>query len=411
MLVTKKKKCCCGCSYFTAVKSDPASGQVLFSAALGTTITVLDGDWDIDGGGRLRVTGTGMIVLETSQPSSESKYAISFTSDQNSGTISGDPDRLVALYLDYVDVNNHHVAEGGCDDAPSTPFPPAKVARVVGGSESVLSTGQPFYFSFSLFSGVRLLGGFMCFQGTSVAAAGPLQTVPGPKPATTPVGGFKAAVKVTQGATETFTFEDITLSKLSDPSCPLPETFCHICMSMRGCFTIPAGGFLVTLQDVANGVNDFFHAWCSAGADSFNGSFTCDQLSSYALGVGAPFGADGWACPWFELDPDLSCAIAGPITFTHGRIILEPTGYDGVSPVEPDCPTPFRLHLMATNFPESPDVNNLIHRYIGTMTPTSSSGNDVGWACEEIELAEFSGGGQERLLDTTNASFTIEALA
>ena len=395
MLVnSNKKKCCCGCTYFAAVKSSPGSGESLFSAALGTTITVLSGSWDIDGGGRLRVTGTGMILLETPQPASEAKQSIQFASDYNSGTLTGDDTRFVSLYLDYVDANNHHVAVGKANDGP--PETTSHIAKVSGGSATQLtaSGSGPFFYSFTL---PRLVSGYMCFQSTSVSAAGPLQTAVGLKPATTPVGGYKAAIKVEQASGSTFTFDAISLGKLSDPQCPVPENYCGVCMTLPGCVSIPAAGFLVTITGVASG-DTSSTPYCTTGYGNFNGSFTCD----------IPY-FRGWRSAWFELSPALACRVPGfDIEYTHGRVYIEPTGYDGSTFYEGPCGTKFNLWLQATSFPESD--NPIFQETLNEIEPTTASSNEVGWLCELISGATFSGGGTVRQLDTTGIEYTVDAI-
>ena len=422
MLGTKKKtKCCCGCAYFSAFASGtPGPGQKLLSDALGVEITVDSGDWDIDSFGRLRVIGPGRIILEPSQPHAESRYALRYESGNSFGFGDSEAENtFVRLYIDWLDSANHHYAEGWTFLEDIDEIPSGKIVRVNSGVETELSDTHPDYWRNIPFPPFFFYGGTICIQGGTVNASGPDWGVDTPiatRP-TTPVGGYKAAIEVIQAEGFGYTFTSIMLFKMGGDDCPTASGYCGGCFATRGCQSLPAGGFLVTLDGVGNGTDDSSRSYCSNGASNFNGSFTCDQFvfvglgQNFGTGMDNPGSATGLATGWFELSPDATCRIRGMIggpvdkTFTHGRVILEPVGDSG-SPTfgNEHCTTGFKLHLMLSD-------NSgffLNEYYAGRIAPSGTV--SVGFVCESIEETEFSGGGSEKLFDLTGASFTVEAL-
>lgn len=392
MMLAKRKCCCGGCTYFDAIPSSPAAGQVTFTSALDDDLLVpQSGTWDVDGSGNLRVTGPGKILVNVAQPDAVTRMRlVAVTGSYVNGSV-------IRLSIDYTDDNNRHYAEGYIDStfgggAGTT----GKIAKVSGGSETVLYDDERINFYNSTFFGSTKQGSF-CIQdyGTRFSTSGFDATIGDPITApSTPVGGLYAAIEVEQGTTDVHTFTSIKLSKVGYPACPVPT--CAACLPVMGCYRIPASGFLVDVSGVSDGPSSGYSYFSSGVAANFNASFVCDQISEYYYGTqffetspcyGPGYGSYSgqryaWRSAVFALDPVIVYTESGySFNYTHGRVILIPRETGDA------CSTAFDLILQIS---QSDNDTCLLWLWVAHVIPSTYSGDNVDADCTALDAATYS---------------------
>ena len=402
MLLGRKRCCCSACTYFHAVASSPGEGQVTFQAALDNDlITELSGTWAVDGGGRLNVTGSGAIRLEVLQPDSASLQRLEWYG--NLGLSDNHQNTNVRMSVDYTDDNNRHYAEGKAYlpgfGGPFS-FGYGKIARVSGGSETVLAERDVGDFSISFRETdpflATYLSGTLCIHGNTVSLTAGQRTSNGQSaliidpavPSAGPVGGYLAAIEVEQDSGKVFTFDQIRLTRVGSTVCP--EATCLSCFAISGCQQAPAQ-MLATIAGVADdGIS---------GSANFNGGFALDLVHTYRPDPSVFGGCVELACYASAAFALASTITIGGVPYYYGRVYLQPVSSAS------GCVTLFRLYLAILQSATSYCTNAHL---VGVMEPTS--GEDVSFDCSQLDEAAYSGGGSTGWLDTTAASFTVSAV-